>query len=382
MPTESTLPITLTSTFRTASKFIPAEQNDETSFQGHLSLQVDDAKEAGEGTRTLRISQFGAFSEGLETNQGNTGPISITELQGEGNVVVRDGLWFCQAAVTATVSYEAIEEAVGFVLLPPDLHISPPETFEGQLDLVLAVEPSTDDSQVMFSQQGRLHLVRASTLLGYVDELDITLTGLSFELKKAPPPTSASLTTRRTLRLQPIFFKSDAEDTNPSGTSWPAQLAGARRLWSNCCIDLETAQPLPLIDPDKKIERSSGRLRKGAARVDPNAIEVLFTTGDIGGGGGHTYSPGSARAVIVISDLYEANPYLLAHEIGHVLGAGHPGMAGAYGVWEPVRNTVMNTPKPGEANIPVNKISNCNRARNPLLMPTRTSCNPRDTVLT
>jgi hypothetical protein len=74
-----------------------------------------------------------------------------------------------------------------------------------------------------------------------------------------------------------------------------------------------------------------------------------------GGGGGKAYNCGQAAAYIVLeADAADTNPYVLAHELGHVLGLGHPGEPGLTYL-----GSLGSIMVPARPNPNINTLSNC-----------------------
>ena len=89
-----------------------------------------------------------------------------------------------------------------------------------------------------------------------------------------------------------------------------------------------------------------------AAHSDASKVCVFLTDNDLAdAGGGGTVGGGAAGAKIALSDRGTSNT-LLAHELGHVLGLGHPpggaddntimSPSGSISADNPTRNTVGN----------------------------------------
>lgn len=140
----------------------------------------------------------------------------------------------------------------------------------------------------------------------------------------------------RNVELQPVFFKCGNRDADPTGSTFYTQLSKANEIWSKLGVTFTTKSPVILDDCTNKTngttlaDRNTIRaLRSGTG------IEVYFVDNDLAGvGGGATIATGASSNVIV-SD-FGTSVTLLAHELGHVLGLGHPpGSADAGTIMQP-----------------------------------------------
>jgi hypothetical protein len=157
----------------------------------------------------------------------------------------------------------------------------------------------------------------------------------------------------RTVNLQPIFFRNDPADPAPTGGSWGRRLGPSNTIWGKLGVSFVDASPIMRDDP---LNKNAGGTRPERDRIratyNGSAIGVFMMNNDIAdAGGGATTASGTSRAKVVLSDLGSSNT-LLAHELGHVLGLGHPpGDADANTIMQPsgsnsspnpTRNTMGN----------------------------------------
>jgi hypothetical protein len=169
----------------------------------------------------------------------------------------------------------------------------------------------------------------------------------------------------RTVDVQPVFFKSSAADAAPTGGSWAGRFAQSNTIWGKLGVTFNALATVTLVDAARKTagnditEYNNIRAARNGA-----GVEVFMVDNDINFlGGGGTIQGGTANAQIVLSDRGTSNT-LLAHELGHVLGLGHPpGGAdantimtptGSHSAANPTRNTIGNYnritwPAPGAA---------------------------------
>lgn len=160
----------------------------------------------------------------------------------------------------------------------------------------------------------------------------------------------------RDVALQPVFFRSSATDISPTGTSWPTRFAAANRIWGKLGVTFTAASPTVLTDASNKTAGASDQEIIGVMGLATGAgVEIFVVDNAIAHqGGAATANAGSAAAQSVISDGGTSDT-LLAHELGHVLGLGHP-PAGADA------NTIMQpTGSRDTANPTRNTIDNYNR---------------------
>lgn len=156
----------------------------------------------------------------------------------------------------------------------------------------------------------------------------------------------------RNVLLQPVFFTCGANDPDPTGGSFFTQLTKANEIWSKLGVTFTTNSPVTLNDCLNKTngtteaeQNAIGNLHSGAG------IEVYYVDNNLASaGGGSTLSAGNASNV-VLSD-FGTSETLLAHELGHVLGLGHPPSnaeagtimqpSSSHSVANPERNTIGN----------------------------------------
>lgn len=169
----------------------------------------------------------------------------------------------------------------------------------------------------------------------------------------------------RTVDVQPVFFKSSAADAAPTGGSWAGRLAQSNTIWGKLGVTFNALATVTLVDAARKTAGADlAEYHNVRAARNGAGVEVFMVDNDINFlGGGGTVQGGTANAQIVLSDRGTSNT-LLAHELGHVLGLGHPpggGDAntimtptGSHSAANPTRNTIGNYnritwPAPGAA---------------------------------
>jgi hypothetical protein len=176
---------------------------------------------------------------------------------------------------------------------------------------------------------------------GYTDAI------VKYRLAGCADPGSA-----RSLTLQPVFLRSSALDTSPTGTSWAGRLSTTQAIWQKVGVSVDAASPVTLDTPLKTAGSTYDELRDILDLHTGAGHGVFVVDNDLEmAGGGATRRSGSADAQIVLSD-HGTSPTLLAHEVGHILGLQHPPGGGDAGTImepsdshsspNPTRNTMGN----------------------------------------
>ncbi|MFO0874645.1 MAG: hypothetical protein U0575_11840 [Phycisphaerales bacterium] len=145
----------------------------------------------------------------------------------------------------------------------------------------------------------------------------------------------------RKVCIQPVFFKTNDMDMNPTGASLPAFKAKAETVWKKCCVELEFKPAITKIGDKIVKEKAAGDrwanfravLDKEDAKGENDCIEVFFISEmqDKDGkknfsGDGLCFNGGNKAAkVIVADDPITTCPApkpdgVLAHELGHAMG--------------------------------------------------------------
>jgi peptidoglycan hydrolase-like protein with peptidoglycan-binding domain len=170
-----------------------------------------------------------------------------------------------------------------------------------------------------------------------------------------PAPSCEHPGNQRTVTVQPVFFRDSPTDPSPTGTSWATRFFQANVIWGKLGVNFTAGSPITLTDA---VNKTAGTTDPEINRIrelrQSTGIEVFVMDNDIPGwGGAVTFNLGSANAQTVMSD-HGASNTLLAHELGHVLGLGHPGMvpdadpgtimepSNSPAVANPTRNTLCN----------------------------------------
>lgn len=153
--------------------------------------------------------------------------------------------------------------------------------------------------------------------------------------------------------VQPVVFTANAADPAPTGVSWNRRFVSTQDVWGKLGVSFIAATAVVVEDATLKTA-GGNRAERDQVRASWNgsAVGVFLVENDIAdAGGGGTVGGGAAGAKIALSDLGTSDT-LLAHEMGHVLGLGHPpGDADTNTIMEPsgsnsadnpTRNTIGN----------------------------------------
>ena len=111
----------------------------------------------------------------------------------------------------------------------------------------------------------------------------------------------------------------------PTGNSWARRIAPARTIWSKLGVSFNVAAAVTLEDAANKSAGGSLGERNAIRATQPNGgVKVFMVDNDVAdAGGGGTVNTSTSESKIVLSDR-GASDTLLAHELGHSLGLGHP----------------------------------------------------------
>jgi hypothetical protein len=160
----------------------------------------------------------------------------------------------------------------------------------------------------------------------------------------------------RQVDVQPVTFKDDDSDPNPTGVSWPTRQGWTENIWGKLGVRFTAANPVEIVSADLKTAGGDRASRdKVRASWSGAAVGVFLVDNDVAdAGGGGTVGGGAAGAKIALSDR-GGSVTLLAHEMGHVLGLGHPPA-------DADSNTVMEPSGSNDADNPTrNTLDNYNR---------------------
>ncbi|MGA2125460.1 MAG: M66 family metalloprotease [Xanthobacteraceae bacterium] len=166
-------------------------------------------------------------------------------------------------------------------------------------------------------------------------------------------PVCAHPGKKREMFLQPVFLRTSAADPAPTGTSWMARYAVAAAVWSKLGVSVGARDAMTLDTPLKTAGADNHEANQVAALHSATDVDVLMVDNDMSWTGGATTFPvgGGAGSQTVMSDRGTSQT-LLAHEVGHAFGLGHPPAGadantvmqgtGSHSVANPTRNTMGN----------------------------------------
>jgi hypothetical protein len=177
------------------------------------------------------------------------------------------------------------------------------------------------------------------------------------------------LTSHRQLTLQPVFLSSSGS-TPPTGEDFYPGLTNANVLWGRCCVEFVARCPIYVDEQDWRVATQSEAIAFKDSTSVSDAIEV-FVVQELDPvdmwGGGATWGSGTATAKVVSTDnQLPLNQSHMAHELGHVLGLGHPGDSGD-GLTDGCAGSVMEPSGFFADNPALQCEGNCNNISNPLL---------------
>ena len=158
---------------------------------------------------------------------------------------------------------------------------------------------------------------------------------------------------QRSVDVQPVVFRNGAADPAPTGRSWSRRLGPSNTIWGKLGVRFNDATPVTIDNATLKTAGSNdaeiASIR--AAHSDASRICIFLVDNDIPGWGGAVTFGSGASATTAMSDRGTSDT-LLAHELGHVLGLGHPPggadvdtimtPSGSHSADNPTRNTIGN----------------------------------------
>jgi hypothetical protein len=169
------------------------------------------------------------------------------------------------------------------------------------------------------------------------------------ELGAVPCAPDAYRVHTRSVDVQPVSLRSSATDPSPTGASFGSWLSSANTIWNKLAVTFNALSTVTITDATNKTaggtraERDSIRALNSGSGVQVFMVNNPLT--DVGGGA--TISAGAASKMVIANGATSST--LLAHELGHALGLGHPpGDADVNTIMEPsssanVENPTRNT---------------------------------------
>ena len=323
--------------------------------RGELVLAPRESEDESGGEEVMDLVRFGLNSvpDSLESSSAGF-RFSALDAQGSSMTTRRRSDGGVQFAGTfiAEVFYPQIEEETDLEFLADDVASSPYERFRCSWSGLL-----TTNGRDVLIFQGELRLVLIEGKVGALSTITTSLT----EVRLLPTHATCDLiTTNRILEIDPIGFSRLGSGPH-TGTSLASKRPAADRLWRKCCVQLHLRPLRVITDPGRFAETDPSRIPRW--NDFQGAVRVYFMDAMTGHGGGFTQQHGMVEARIMIADQ-DANPNLLAHEIGHALGGDHPHGHGSI-LWPGDPGTILEpSGAVGKPNPSRNTLSNCCQVRN------------------
>lgn len=174
---------------------------------------------------------------------------------------------------------------------------------------------------------------------------------------RQPPARACEPGRVRNVTVQPIFFRDNAADPDPTGVSFPDRMDVTREVWAKVGVQFAVNAVITRDDAAHKVQGSTQAETAAIAGLRTGAgIEVFWVDNDMAwAGGGFTFFPWGPPSKMVLSD-HGTSDTLFAHEMGHALGLFHPGdgtahdgdadtimePTGSHSIENPRRNTAVN----------------------------------------
>ena len=368
------------------------KQEIETSVSGMVAFRVVSPPQ---GNLTISLAWLNVVAKGVATEMGDSGLIGLSLVEPEYQVTYDSGKGQLTADFQSNLHYELIDEKEGYRQLQSegetDMFPSFTEEMAGTLDGVFAeqLEPA-ENGTAHFTADIELLLDYDFRVLGSVARLRFRV---DLALIFGTTPCQA-------IKIQPVFIGTGPSDPDRSGTAFNTLMSNAAELWNRCgtvrCLKFTVLDPIYLDEPaykvlDNEIEAASLRAEVNVDdAVEIFVVQEMSTSLACSWGGGASFSSGTASAKIVSCDQQlsvpcpcpvscqgycpcggcgtdpdtcgAANPYHLAHELGHTLDLYHPS--------DSVLSTDDSIMEPSGFccdNPDVQSAKNCRNANNPLL---------------
>ncbi|HYD37955.1 MAG TPA: hypothetical protein VEA60_10100 [Allosphingosinicella sp.] len=280
--------------------------------------------------RGVRLVRFGLAAGSVDAERGPTGTITVLGDDSWGSVRTDGKGESLRLEIPGRLNYESLDRA-----RVPDIdkgcYYRPAfEPCSTSIQLSLG-----DRRGTLVGQRGRVTMVCAAGDFEEIFSLSLDLA--DFEIRPiranegevhfdANTPYDPCIgVNRRALTCQPVAFRDNPGDLNPSGSTIAAQFATAQTVWAKACMDIIVLPTVFIDDAALKVSSNLTAIRASYTDSNPNVIEVYFVSNLLPMiGGGSAGAIGVASCKVVMAEPNAGNPVLLAHELGHVLGLLHP----------------------------------------------------------
>jgi hypothetical protein len=316
----------------------------------------------------ILIESFNLLSPSMKSPKGETGMLSLT-LAGEGPVRAKydHKSGRLAAEFKMKLHYPLLDRELRWKYAEDHYFVPHTEIYraniEGEFEQPLTPRPYEHEL---------LHL----HLDLHADQKEQFLQGLQLSADLFLPAQWIRIGVLRLMRylpIRPVFIGRPSALpylNRPTGASFYPLIDRANEIWRKCCIQFNVLCPPRYVEDADYRVLTTGETSALRNEIDEeNAIEVfVVSTWDPEDqyGGGATWSSGTADSKVITADnQLPLNENHLAHELGHVLGLGHPGadddlVDGCVG-------SIME-PSGFYADNPSEQCwSNCRNASNPLL---------------
>ncbi|MGA9581420.1 MAG: hypothetical protein WBR13_05570 [Allosphingosinicella sp.] len=355
---------------KSVAEIVTSSGTSETRVSGELVVEL--VGDAGR-QRGVRLIRFGLAAGSVKAKRGSTGTITVLGDDSWGTARADAKGESLRLEIAGRLNYESLDRA-----RVPDIdkgcYYRP------------AFEPCSTSIQlslgnrrgILTGQRGRVVVVCAA---GDFEEIfSISLDLADFEIRPIrdnegevhfdsnTPYDPCIGVNRRVLTCQPVAFRDNPGDPNPSGSTIAAQFATAQTVWEKACMDITVLPTVFVDDATLKVSDNLTAIRASYTDPDPNVIEVYFVSNLLPMiGGGSAGAIGVASCKVVMAEPNAGNPVLLAHELGHVLGLLHPPGSDPGTVMQPTGGA--NNP-----GTPFVTYSMTQNIANPVLATTMTAC--------
>lgn len=311
--------------------FTLREQNSGAAFSGEAFFGLG-ASLAGLDLEWLNL-------RGLSTRVGEveTGEIGLVTSKGGASFTNRENSWEVEAAFSSQVLYAKIIDELGLTQRG-DIFNPETETFTGSIRLQCREQLRGRDMAALLIEAGSLEVSYVAGGLGRLEALSFSLQGFSLRLTAYP---------LRALTLRPVFVHDGSTaQKDQIRAAWNSQISTAKTFWRRCCVVLDDRIPFSIADGARATETTVNGIGLALSNREVDSVEVFVVAGPVDNGGGQTKCGGQTQAESAISaEKSQSSPFLLTHEIGHVLGGVHPGELMRSAVqWEGQVGTILDEP--------------------------------------